>query len=201
MSTYRPFLSLPNPCFSSSEPLVILDTNHDWRFIQNVSLVQFNGQLSADTPISHLLSGIRIPGFMPAPHYALRKGSTLEGEHSLSNSQLSQGIYHALLCKPVYHRQRTPLRIWPSTAPYIEGVRGRLVSISCCIPGPIGSLQAIVMRELELWRDKVSWHEGCQSVQRRISVCLQIQLRIRDRIQTSVTSFTAVHSSFTHRKP
>ncbi|KAF8689033.1 Domain present in phytochromes and cGMP-specific phosphodiesterases, partial [Rhizoctonia solani] len=49
---------------------------------------------------------------------------------------------------------------------------------------------AIVMREMELWRDKVgSWISGIAVLTTQIPYC-QIQLQVRDRIQTSMERFT-----------
>lgn len=51
------------------------------------------------------------------------------------------------------------------------------------------------MREMELWRDKVTSNLTLQI--RQLNMCFQIQLRIRDRIQTSVSLVTRVVSTAT----
>jgi hypothetical protein len=56
------------------------------------------------------------------------------------------------------------------------------------------------MREMELWRDKVSWVSHCAFAYGLITP-IQIQLRIRDKIQTSVSivCLNTIRRTLTHR--
>jgi hypothetical protein len=56
------------------------------------------------------------------------------------------------------------------------------------------------MHEMELWRDKVSWVSHCAFAYGLITP-IQIQLRIRDNIQTSVSTvcLNTIRPTLTHR--